>query len=304
MPRMIRPLIVFVLLLAPSLTRAAPPAQSISYTSLLGARVNPLGLIEVFELSYRLRLYDSDSALFKNNFVSFGIRPAFTPAWGRASAIVRVQPLSILQLWAAYGGGGHFGTFGLMQSFPTADAEASDTVLDELEAAGTNYAASGTQTELGVLLQAKVGPIAARSSARFLRPDHNLRDGDNAFYDIVYDMVIPNRAWAVNKDTDVLWVSNFGFVAGVRWTFTHVFTRDRDFSTPGTDDPNSPIHRLGPLFAYSFFDDPGAAFNKPTILAVINWHLKHRYRTGQDVSQAVPYFVLGFRFSGDLWRSN
>jgi hypothetical protein len=33
---------------------------------------------------------------------------------------------------------------------------------------------------------------------------------------------------------------------------------------------------------------------------ITSWYLKHRYRTGQDVSQAVPYVVLGFAFTSDL----
>ena len=54
----------------------------------------------------------------------------------------------------------------------------------------------------------------------------------------------------------------------------------------------------------AYFDEPGEAFNKPTILLLVNWYLDHRWRTGADVSQAFPYIVLGFAFSGDLidWR--
>lgn len=34
---------------------------------------------------------------------------------------------------------------------------------------------------------------------------------------------------------------------------------------------------------------------------IVNWWLEHPYRTGQEVSQAVPYIVLGFAFNGDIW---
>jgi hypothetical protein len=297
------PIALSLVCVASSAMAAQPPERSISYTNLTAGRVNPLGLIEVFELGYRLRLYDSTNPLFENNFVSFALRPALTPAWGRLSGVLRIQPLSILQLWAEYGAGGHFGTFGLMQSFPTATADVSDTALDAREEAGVNYAATGTQIGLGVLLQAKVGPIAARSSARFIRPNHDLQDGDTAYYNIVYDIVIPDRAWAVNKDTDLLWVSKFGLVAGVRWSLTHAFTRETDFS-PDEAGRNAPLHRVGPLLAYSFWDEPGAAFNKPTALVVANWWLQHPSRTGQDSSQAIPYLILGFTCEGDLWQAN
>jgi hypothetical protein len=57
---------------------------------------------------------------------------------------------------------------------------------------------------------------------------------------------------------------------------------------------------VGLLAAYTFFDEGYTAFNKPTVVLISSWYLKHRYRTGQDVSQAVPYVVLGFAFTSDL----
>jgi hypothetical protein len=85
---------------------------------------------------------------------------------------------------------------------------------------------------------------------------------------------------------------------------SHHFYRDSDF-LPGEaiEDPNGPIMRLGPVLAYRFFDEPGEAFNQPTILAIVNWHLKHRWRTGLDTHQALPYIALAFSFSGELWSS-
>ena len=289
----------------PAAEAASPPEHRITYDNLFAARVNPLGLIEYIELAYQQRLYLSDSPLFDNNFVSVGVRPAITPAWARIQAVLRVQPTSFMQVWAEYAAGGHFGSFGLMQSFRYADAPFNDTIRDQGEEAGLNYAATGTQIGLGVLLQAKVGPIAARSSTRFIRGDHDLREGDTAYYDIIYDLVIPDEGWASNTDTDLLYLTDFGLTAGVRWTFNAVFARETDLdpnrTTPG--NPNSPYHRIGPLVAYTFFNEPGAAFDQPTVMVLANWWLKHRFRTGEDVSQALPYIILGFSFRGDLWRS-
>jgi hypothetical protein len=60
------------------------------------------------------------------------------------------------------------------------------------------------------------------------------------------------------------------------------------------------------MVAYSFWKGRGGAFDDPTVLAVLGWWLDHRFRTGADVSQAMPYFVLGFSFTGDVtpasWR--
>ena len=49
---------------------------------------------------------------------------------------------------------------------------------------------------------------------------------------------------------------------------------------------------------------PGVFFNNPTAILIVNWWLEHPYRTGQEVSQAVPYIVLGFAFNGDIWVEN
>ena len=66
-------------------------------------------------------------------------------------------------------------------------------------------------------------------------------------------------------------------------------------------DPNPMTHRVGPFLAYRFYSEPRGStmFNEPTIILIVNWWLSHRYRTGEDVSQAVPYIVLGFLFNGE-----
>ena len=49
-----------------------------------------------------------------------------------------------------------------------------------------------------------------------------------------------------------------------------------------------------------FFDEGYTSFNKPAVILNVAWYLQHRYRTGAEVSQAVPYVVLGFAFQSDL----
>ena len=61
--------------------------------------------------------------------------------------------------------------------------------------------------------------------------------------------------------------------------------------------------RTGPLFAWRFGKGGDTdRFNNPTLLVILNWWVKHRWRTGQDVTQALPYIVVGFKFDGELWR--
>jgi hypothetical protein len=42
--------------------------------------------------------------------------------------------------------------------------------------------------------------------------------------------------------------------------------------------------------------------NSLTLLLLVNWYLAHRWRTGQDVSAAIPYVLLGLSFHHDLLR--
>lgn len=306
--RAVVPALLMCAISAPALAeepeeRRPEPDQKIVYRNLTVARLNPLGLLEFLDVGYQQRLFVSSSPLFKDNFASIGARLLLSPAFARMSAVLRIQPLSILQFFAEYELGGHFGTFNFLQSFPSASADYSDTAIDALE--DRAYATTGSQIAVGGTLQLKVGPIAARSTARFIRPDYDLRDGDQVFYDTTYDLLIPDRGWAMNKDTDLLFVSDFGLVAGLRWTMSQAFFKPSHI-VPYSQEPGlapGAQHRVGPFFAYEFFDKPGARFNKPTALLIVNWWVKHQYRTGQDVSQAFPLIILGFVVSGDLWQS-
>jgi len=100
-------------------------------------------------------------------------------------------------------------------------------------------------------------------------------------------------------------VTGFGLAAGARLSTAAAFYRDSDF-LPGesTDNPNTPWVRLGPAVAYTFSEKQGAAFNKPTVLLLSQWWLEHRYRAGQDISQALPCITLAFRFEGELWGTD
>ncbi len=286
-----------------SLTTRSPPQHRVVYRNLTVLRLNPLGLINETRAAYRFRLFQSEKEAFRDNFAAVGIIPALSPAYARLGALVEVQPLSVLQLWASYEVVRYFGTFSQLQSFATPGAGFSDTDLKNLAALpagdpGRSYGVTGTQLTLGANIQAKVGPVVVRTQLRMVRPDYPLRAGDALFYDILYDVLAENRGWFLTNDADLLFQTAFGLTVGARWTATA--PRYSAHVLNGEPNLNGPTHRIGPLAAYTFFQDDGARFNAPTILMAVNWWVTHRYRTGADVSMAVPYFVLGFAFTGDL----
>lgn len=287
-----------------------PPANRLYLQSITALRLNPLGLLELITLSYRSRIMRSSKPLFQDNFAGAGLAIEATPAFFRAGPMIEIQPLSILRLWATYQVLGYFGSFNLMQSFASPNAEYSDSRIKELgdlptKEDGGNYATTGTQFTAGANFQIKFGPVAARSQFRLVRSDYDLRDGDRVFYDQFYDVLVPNEGWYLTNDVDLLYVTDFGLAAGARYTATHAFYDERHFQPGEVDlDLNPTLHRVGPFLAYTLSKDPaGTFFNNPTILLIANWWLSHRYRTGEDVSVGLPYIVLGFMFTGDLWVS-
>jgi len=283
-----------------------PPRQQLRFKNLTVARANPLGLINVLDGSFRWRLYESSSPLFSDNFVGIGGRSVFTPAFSRVGPMVEIQPLSILQLTATFEAIDYFGSFDLFQSFEFATDDFSDSALEDLGGSEdrSNYSTSGTQLSLSGIFRFKLGPLAARNIFRAGRPDFDLREGDQLFYSQLWDLLIPDEGWYINNDVDLLFLTDFGLRVGARWTYATAFYQDRHFPDGAEDDdPNNPTNRVGPFVTYTFESD-SRVFRDPTIVFIANWWVQHRFRTGEDVTAALPYVILGLTFTGDLWSSH
>ena len=63
---------------------------------------------------------------------------------------------------------------------------------------------------------------------------------------------------------------------------------------------NNANMRLGALAAYTFHDGGYSSFNHPTAFITAAWNVRHRYRAGQETSQAIPFVALGFAFQQDF----
>jgi hypothetical protein len=289
-------LILLVGLLAPGVARADDPEiprHRLFLESSTAARINPLGLMELATLSYRLKLMESDSILFEDTYVMVGPALFLSPAFVKPGVRVEVMPIALLQLSATYRYEYFLGTFDQIQSWPDASIDWSDSAMEET--GDDAYSTGGHQVVLQGRLQAKVWNIAVRETARWEYNDLDITDGTSVYYDQTPDMLVPDQGWLMVSDLDAIFVHpDETLKVGVRWTYTAPYYGNGDKSE-GNDS-----HRLGPLIAYTFFDKPGAAFNQPTALVLAQWHLQHRFRTGEDVSQGLPYLALAFQFVGDL----
>lgn len=284
---------------------APRPRHRLIYSNLTALRYNPLGLVNEFTGGYRYQLVDKDSVLFNESFIAAQVHTYLTPAYARIGPKIDIQPLALLNLSATYDYTGYFGSFGLNQSFKSPTDVWSDTELERRDDSGDpavdNYSNTGHFVTLAALLQAKVKNIAIRDNLKFYWADYDLRAGDTVSYDQTLDITIPNKGWAMTNDLDVLYLFDFGLTLGARYTLTEAFYQARHFQpAEPISRPNGPTHRVGPALLYTFFNRPHQRFNKPTLIVLMQWWAAHRFRTGQDVSTAVPYLVVGFRFEGDL----
>lgn len=268
------------------------------WDNLTVGRVNPLGAANRFNTGYRLQLFDQPGVLFEQSFLALKVATEITPAYGKLGWRAEVQPLAILNLWAQYSFVGGFGIFNTVKSFDSASADFSDTRLDEEK--DTNYAALGEAAVLSALLQAKVSSIAVRDNLQAHMQRMDLEGDDTLFYNSMLDVLHPNGGWVITNDLDLIILSDIGLKLGARYTYTHVFYPDDTAGLDGAGD-NSPTHRVGPAILYTFFEDPpGAGWNEPTLLLLVQWWAKHRYRTGRDSAAGIPYLLVGFLQRGDF----
>ena len=301
------------MVLAASREASAQPSRTTQGWFLRNAtaiRYNPLGLFNETRAGYRRRLFSADQSMFLNTFVAVGAQLSLSPAFIRGGVAVEIQPLSILNLYAVYEGGGMFGTFGLAQSFPSASTTYSDDEINRLRdlPAGDprkNYSTTTHQLQLGALFQIRLGDLIARSNNRFVYQHIGIRSGDRVFYDQYWDILFPEDGWIYVNDVDLLYEPIPNLRIGVRYNVTHAFYRDDHFAPGENIAPtvNSTTHRIGPLAAFTFYEHRHGVFNAPTLALVLNWYLQHPYRAGGRapgaISQAIPYIGAAFSFRID-----
>ena len=289
-----------------------PAWNRVTWSSQSVIRYNPLGLQEMFELGYERRLFDTTNILFKESFVGLAFTPIVTPAFVNPGLTLRVQPLAVWRFDLRAGAAQYFGNFNLLQSW--AKPETATFSDSELKEQGTrapdkpkeSYATTGTnysiinEFRMGLLMDEANRPaIEARNRTWAMYHRMNLQPGDTVWYDQYFDLLAPKEGWTVSNDLDVIARFNLKGTSilrvGVRYNWAKAYI---DGNT--REDVNEGTHRVGPIVAYTLYDEPGGRVNRPTIIGILNWHTQHPYRTGQDVTQALPYIVVGYQVSGDL----
>ena len=307
------------------LTRSdAPPGSwRLMLSDLTVFRLNPLGLETRARLGMQKRLYASEKAITRTNFMFLGAYPKLNPASAQLGIGGELQPASIFNIRAFAEVQQFFGTFGFLQSFTTPTANYSDHTLKDLRDDPVRAPQSTRMFHASIqpMLQLKVGPVAVRSLLLLDYWDFKVRDGDTTAYEPTVDTLLPDKGWTLSTDTDVLYTGRPGLAIGVRHSYVRPFYKQRHFASATDDnqaafaayDGDNSHHRAGLFAAYTFRDDGPSRFNKPTVLLIMSWYLTHRYRTGEPgsplpmdgrpddyTSRAFPYLILGFAFESDF----
>jgi hypothetical protein len=274
-----------------------PPDRRVFFTTLNVFRWNPIGLESQNRLMYQKRLFDSDSLLLRDTYVSGGASLKMSPAFFKVGPIVEVQPVAVLNVRAGYEFTQFFGTFGSVQSYPDSFQNYADDVRSLTKA--NAYGTSGHHFFVEPMLQAKVKSVALRSKMIFEYWNMNLQNGGarSTFYDPTLDTLVPGKGWVLANDTDLLWLGR-QLTLGAR--FSAVWPRYNDNGNavdplPGQRLPSNEHLRVGPLVAYSFDTKPGSVMTRPTVLVIAGWYLTHENRMG-----ALPYLLGGFSFTTDF----
>jgi hypothetical protein len=275
-------------------------------------RVNPLGLFNDLRLGYRHRIFDRPDLpiVLRNTYWAAAGSLAVSPGFVRAGAAAEFAPLAILNLSASFERVQWFGTFSFVQSYASANENFSDGAIRERARAdaASAEAAGGWMLTLNAILQAKVGDIAVRNTARGVWNSLSLRDNRPVFYDSFYDAMSPNGGWVFTDDLDLIYQnSEMGFNVGARFSavlplYTTSSWGADGAALPGRGAENAPTMRVGPLVSYTFREGRHSFFNAPTVFVLAQWWLTHRYRTGgcdECIDPGLPMIVAGFAFRGD-----
>lgn len=297
----------------------APPPSGwrLMLSDLTILRLNPLGLETRGRFGLQKRLYYSETKLTKTNFMYVGTYPRLNPASANLGVGGEIQPASMFNL-RAYGElQQYFGTFGYLQSFTSADANYSDHRMKDLRDDPVLKPQTGRILHASVqpMLMAKVGPMAIRALFQFDYWHLDVRDGDTTAYEPTFDTLLPDNGWTFTTDTDLLYTGKKGLAIGLRHTFVKPLYKARHFTDRAAFDAydNENGHqRLGLFAAYTLHDHGPSRFNKPTIVLIASWYLRHKYRTGEPetlptdhtaddyISRAFPYIIAGFAFESDF----
>jgi hypothetical protein len=286
--------------LASTPPRTDIPTRRLNVDHFFAGGYNPIVGEYRVRVTHKQRLGLSEELLWRDTFLSLGGQARLNPCYGGVGPFVEWQPIALFNLKALAEVYGVFGTAGMLQSFRSPLDEYSDALQGARATAGESYATTGWHAMLQPTLQAMVGPVAVQNVLTVDYFGMRLRGEDTLWYDAGPDTLLPGRGFTLTEEVNLAYIAGPLTVGG---TFRYILPLySEEHFRPGEDRravDNSNM-RMGLLAAYTFFDGGYSSFNHPTVFVMANWHLHHRYRTGAETAQAIPFIAVGFSAQQDF----
>ncbi len=157
--------------------QAAPrPESELALESELIGTYNRLGALLTLNLRYRLRMYESESAAFEDNFVGVSFFSQSSPAFSQNGLVVELAPASFLRLRGGYQLVTYFGILGSMHAYDDCQAPLSTSDRDSrcdfdypITPLGSGESDRGNRAWASAQLRLKVGPVALIDTANVER---------------------------------------------------------------------------------------------------------------------------------------
>jgi hypothetical protein len=255
------------------------------FTTLVAGRYNPIGADAQGSLVFERPIGASDDVMLKTRFWSIGATGTYNPAEWSGSIAAEIEPLAVFQLRGLFEYRGYSGAFGEILSYGDVLAPIDDTSLRAAAELGLNYPTWRTTLRLEPKLRLAVGPIGIQNVFGINYGYVAVRDpAHNVYYDPAQDLLMPADGITFSNQLSVAYLGGPLTVGGLY-----------DFIAPRGLGAANHVHRLGPFAAYTFFDNPKAWINKPTLFAMANFNLVHRGRAG-----LVPTVIAGISTETDF----
>ena len=251
----------------------------------LGTAINPLGLQNALDVTWRWPLSRSRRPLLADAHVSAGLADRLSPAYDRLGAFLEVAPLSVLDVRLGLEPVFYFGTFSSMLGFPGYDAPFDDAARDVLRAHGGPVPGFAGRAYVAPTAQVRVGRLIARAHADF-EWWRAKRPGAAFFYEPTRDTLLDARGDSMVSAETVV-----GYVLrdrpGHKVLVGPVHTLTRVWAAPRNEKQDLGLLAMVGLGVKRL----GAA--EPTLFAKVFYVLEDRYRRGQVGAQLALGFDLG-----------
>lgn len=222
---------------------AGAPAREVRQQ--VGAAINNAGLQAVTELAWRWPSGRSGHPLRRGAHTALGVVHVLTPSMDRVGGWMQWAPLSILSVRAGVEPALYFGTFHSVQTFPGYDAPFD---ADTRSAGVAGRRAIGLRSYVSPAFQARLGPVAVRTTADVEWWRVNL--AGPRYYEPARDALLATRGDALLNMTSVVLyqherLAGGSSAAGVLHHLMRVF-----------DAPQNRVQRLGLIGMHEFAGRP------------------------------------------------